>query len=105
MINISKKMCDSICWVGEHVYLAVTGSEPMAEGHCILVTKEHYANLPSCDEDVAREMLNLRRMLTGYFKAKNNTEPVFITTGLFIKNIKKKFDLIVDNHHWSASRF
>jgi diadenosine tetraphosphate (Ap4A) HIT family hydrolase len=85
MIIISKKMCDSICWVGEHVYLAVTGSEPMAEGHCILVTKEHYANLPSCDEDVAREMLNLRRMLTGYFKAKNNTEPVFITTGLFIK--------------------
>ncbi|CAG5108737.1 Oidioi.mRNA.OKI2018_I69.chr1.g3930.t1.cds [Oikopleura dioica] len=70
----NKKLRDSICWVGQHVYLALTGSEPMAEGHCIIVTKEHYRNLPSCDEDVAREILNLRRMLTGYFKAKNDTE-------------------------------
>ncbi|CAG5094092.1 Oidioi.mRNA.OKI2018_I69.XSR.g13240.t3.cds, partial [Oikopleura dioica] len=76
----NKKLRDSICWVGQHVYLAVTGSEPMAEGHCIIVTKEHYPNPPSCDEDVAREILNLRRMLTGYFKAKNDTEPVFIST-------------------------
>ena len=34
----------------------------MTEGHCLLTPKEHFPNLPSCDETVAREMLNIRRL-------------------------------------------
>ena len=51
----------------------------MGEGHCLLVPREHTPNLPASDETVAREMLDIRRKLTAFFKL-SDREPVFITT-------------------------
>ena len=61
-------MADAICGEGETVYLAVTGNEPMTEGHCLIIAKNHYASLPCCDEDVAAEILNWRRKLSSMWK-------------------------------------
>ena len=62
------KMTEALAAEGETVYIAVTGSVPMTEGHCLLITKNHYASLPTVDEDVAAEILNWRRKMTAMWK-------------------------------------
>lgn len=80
---------DAMVTVGQYVYLAVTGAEPMTDGHMLLVPREHTANLPASDETVAREMLDMRRKLTSMW-AKEDKEPVFITTATR-KGLKSHF--------------
>ena len=72
------KMRDAICAEGETVYLAVTGNEPMTEGHCMIITKNHYASLPCCDEDVAAEILNWRRKLSSMWKLDDKVIYIYI---------------------------
>ena len=72
------KMRDAICAEGETVYLAVTGNEPMTEGHCMIITKNHYASLPCCDEDVAAEILNWRRKLSSMWKLDDKVRYIYI---------------------------
>ena len=71
------KMRDAICAEGDTVYLAVTGNEPMTEGHCMIITKNHYASLPCCDEDVAAEILNWRRKLSSMWKLDDKVNTIY----------------------------
>jgi len=80
------KLAEALAAEGETVYVAVTGSVPMTEGHCLLITKNHYASLPTVDEDVAAEILNWRRKLTAMWK-REDKEPVFITTSTKLRGM------------------
>ena len=70
-----------------YVYIAVTGNTPMTEGHCLLTPKEHFPNLPSCDETVAREMLNIRRLF-GFYNKTYSIKSNFTLTLSRFENLK-----------------
>ena len=59
----------------------------MTEGHCLLTPKEHFPNLPSCDETVAREMLNIRRLF-GFYNKTYSIKSNFTLTLSRFENLK-----------------